>query len=84
MWNGSPRFPDRPFDMDYSAVEMPVSQDSMNHYVLNLVDNVNKRAAWFRTQHVLWPWVSGPHLRPGTVVMGPTLAPGTTPAAVLL
>uniref|UniRef100_A0A8D1VJJ0 Alpha-mannosidase n=3 Tax=Sus scrofa TaxID=9823 RepID=A0A8D1VJJ0_PIG len=56
MWNGSPRFPDRPFDMDYSAVEMPVSQDSMNHYVLNLVDNVNKRAAWFRTQHVLWPW----------------------------
>ena len=47
--------------------------------------SMGERAIWFWIPHLLWPWVSWglnqalvPQLCPGTAVIGPTSAPGST------
>ncbi|MGH0152012.1 UNVERIFIED_CONTAM: hypothetical protein FKN15_038586 [Acipenser sinensis] len=55
-WNGVALFPSPPEDGIYPNMSLPVSSDSLNLYAKTMADNIKERAAWFRTNHVLWPW----------------------------
>ena len=58
-WDGDPVFPGPPTDGLYPSMEIPVTEDTIPSFSSLLVNNVLARATWFRTPHVLWPWVSG-------------------------
>ncbi|KAM6909441.1 LOW QUALITY PROTEIN: epididymis-specific alpha-mannosidase [Xenentodon cancila] len=54
-WNGVALFPDPPKDGVYPNMT-PVTKDTVTAYAKTMVENIKQRAAWFRTNHVLWPW----------------------------
>lgn len=56
-WNGVAMFPDPPKDGIYPNMSLPVSASTLEPYAQTMVDNIKQRAQWFRTNHVLWPWV---------------------------
>lgn len=69
-WNGVAVFPEPPPDGVYPNMSEPVTPTNIHLYAEALVANVKQRAAWFRTPHVLWPWVwhaplGCPSLQPG-------------------
>ncbi|XP_072314718.1 epididymis-specific alpha-mannosidase [Eucyclogobius newberryi] len=55
-WNGVALFPDPPKDGVYPNMSLPVTKETIHAYAQTMVDNIKQRAAWFRTNHVLWPW----------------------------
>ncbi|KAG7497375.1 epididymis-specific alpha-mannosidase [Solea senegalensis] len=55
-WNGIALFPNPPKDGVYPNMSLPVTKETVHAYAQTMVDNIKKRAAWFRTNHVLWPW----------------------------
>lgn len=57
-WNGVALFPDPPKDGIYPNMSLPVTKETVELYAQTMVDNIKQRAQWFRTSHVLWPWVS--------------------------
>ncbi|XP_011673874.2 epididymis-specific alpha-mannosidase [Strongylocentrotus purpuratus] len=56
MWNGVAKFPDPPADGIYPNMSDPVTTQNMGQYADFMVANIRKRAAWFKTPHLLWPW----------------------------
>lgn len=56
-WNGVALFPDPPKDGVYPNMSLPVTKETIHSYAKTMVENIKQRAAWFRTNHVLWPWV---------------------------
>ncbi|XP_074848559.1 epididymis-specific alpha-mannosidase isoform X2 [Carettochelys insculpta] len=55
-WNGIAVFPDPPKDGIYPNMSVPVTGATIHLYAQTMVANIKKRAAWFRTADVLWPW----------------------------
>uniref|UniRef100_A0A671VSD3 Alpha-mannosidase n=1 Tax=Sparus aurata TaxID=8175 RepID=A0A671VSD3_SPAAU len=55
-WNGVALFPDPPKDGVYPNMSVPVTKETVHAYAKTMVENIKQRAAWFRTNHVLWPW----------------------------
>ncbi|XP_068926270.1 epididymis-specific alpha-mannosidase isoform X2 [Petaurus breviceps papuanus] len=55
-WNGIALFPNPPEDGVYPNMSMPVTDASLSLYAQTMVANIKERAAWYRTQDVLWPW----------------------------
>ncbi|XP_073504207.1 epididymis-specific alpha-mannosidase [Phyllobates terribilis] len=55
-WNGVALFPDPPKDGIYPNMSLPVTSDSVHQYAETMVENIKTRAAWFRSNDVLWPW----------------------------
>ncbi|KAM9426106.1 epididymis-specific alpha-mannosidase isoform 2-T2 [Pholidichthys leucotaenia] len=55
-WNGVALFPDPPKDGVYPNMSLPVTKETVDAYAKTMVENIKRRAAWFRTNHVLWPW----------------------------
>uniref|UniRef100_A0A4W6CRT5 alpha-mannosidase n=1 Tax=Lates calcarifer TaxID=8187 RepID=A0A4W6CRT5_LATCA len=55
-WNGVALFPDPPKDGVYPNMSLPVTKETVHAYAQTMVENIKQRAAWFRTNHVLWPW----------------------------
>lgn len=55
-WNGVALFPDPPKDGVYPNMSLPVTKETVHPYAKTMVENIKQRAAWFRTNHVLWPW----------------------------
>lgn len=55
-WNGVALFPDPPKNGVYPNMSLPVTKETIHAYAKTMVDNIKQRAAWFRTNHVLWPW----------------------------
>ncbi|KAL4630221.1 epididymis-specific alpha-mannosidase [Arapaima gigas] len=55
-WNGVAVFPDPPEDGVYPNMSLPVDKDNLHSYAQTMVENIQRRARWFRTKHVLWPW----------------------------
>ncbi|MEQ2288311.1 Epididymis-specific alpha-mannosidase, partial [Ameca splendens] len=55
-WNGVALFPDPPKDGLYPNMSLPVTKETVRPYAETMVENIKQRAAWFRTNHVLWPW----------------------------
>lgn len=51
-------FPDPPKDGVYPNMSLPVMKDTLKLYAQTMVTNIKQRAEWFKTNHVLWPWVS--------------------------
>lgn len=56
-WNGVALFPNPPKDGVYPNMSVPVTKETIDAYAKTMVENIKQRAAWFRTNHVLWPWV---------------------------
>ncbi|XP_018416934.1 PREDICTED: epididymis-specific alpha-mannosidase isoform X2 [Nanorana parkeri] len=55
-WNGVALFPDPPKDGVYPNMSLPVTSDNIHQYAETMVKNIKMRAAWFRSNNVLWPW----------------------------
>ncbi|XP_022619926.1 epididymis-specific alpha-mannosidase [Seriola dumerili] len=55
-WNGVALFPDPPKNGVYPNMSLPVTKETVHAYAQTMVENIKQRAAWFRTNHVLWPW----------------------------
>lgn len=55
-WNGVALFPDPPKDGVYPNMSLPVTSDNIHQYADTMVKNIKMRAAWFRSNDVLWPW----------------------------
>uniref|UniRef100_A0A8C8VKA8 Alpha-mannosidase n=1 Tax=Pelusios castaneus TaxID=367368 RepID=A0A8C8VKA8_9SAUR len=55
-WNGIAVFPDPPKDGVYPDMSLPVTDATIHLYAQTMVANIKKRAAWFQTPDVLWPW----------------------------
>ncbi|XP_031444215.1 epididymis-specific alpha-mannosidase [Phasianus colchicus] len=55
-WNGFAVFPDPPKDGVYPNMSLPVTDTNIHMYAQAMVANIKERAAWFRTNDVLWPW----------------------------
>ncbi|KAF6724450.1 Epididymis-specific alpha-mannosidase [Oryzias melastigma] len=55
-WNGVALFPNPPKDGVYPNMSVPVTKETIDAYAKTMVENIKQRAAWFRTNHVLWPW----------------------------
>ncbi|XP_034532568.1 epididymis-specific alpha-mannosidase [Notolabrus celidotus] len=55
-WNGVALFPDPPKNGIYPNMSLPVTKKSVHAYAKTMVENIKQRAAWFRTNNVLWPW----------------------------
>ncbi|XP_022080688.1 epididymis-specific alpha-mannosidase-like isoform X2 [Acanthaster planci] len=55
-WNGYAVFPKPPPGVSYPDMSLPVTNENIKKYAAVLVDNIKQRAAWFRTQQLLWPW----------------------------
>ncbi|XP_078455635.1 epididymis-specific alpha-mannosidase isoform X1 [Lampetra planeri] len=55
-WNGVALFPDPPADGIYPNMSLPVTADTVKPYADTMVANIRQRAAWFRTNTLLWPW----------------------------
>ncbi|XP_042107597.1 epididymis-specific alpha-mannosidase isoform X1 [Ovis aries] len=57
-WDGEAIFPGTsPNDM-YLQMQIPVTKDNIQIFTSFLVRNALTRATWFRTPHVLWPWLN--------------------------
>ena len=56
-WNGYAVFPKPPPGVPYPNKSLPVTDKNIKEYAAVLVDDIKQRAAWFRTQQLLWPWV---------------------------
>ena len=57
-WDGEAIFPGTSPDDMYLQMQIPVTKDNIQIFTSLLVKNALARATWFRTPHVLWPWVS--------------------------
>lgn len=57
-WDGEAIFPGTSPDDMYLQMQIPVTEDNIQIFTSLLVKNALARATWFRTPHVLWPWVS--------------------------
>ncbi|XP_029310371.1 LOW QUALITY PROTEIN: epididymis-specific alpha-mannosidase-like [Cottoperca gobio] len=55
-WNGVALFPDPPKNGVYPNMSLPVTKETVQAYAKTMVENIKQRAAWFKTNHVLWPW----------------------------
>ncbi|KAL0970464.1 hypothetical protein UPYG_G00242320 [Umbra pygmaea] len=55
-WNGVALFPDPPKNGIYPNMSLPVTKETLHPYAKTMVQNIQQRAAWFKTNHVLWPW----------------------------
>nr|XP_019951382.1 PREDICTED: epididymis-specific alpha-mannosidase [Paralichthys olivaceus] len=55
-WNGVALFPDPPKDGVYPNMSLPVTKETVYAYAQVMVENIKQRAAWFKTNQVLWPW----------------------------
>ncbi|KAM3590107.1 uncharacterized protein V6R79_003911 [Siganus canaliculatus] len=55
-WNGVALFPDPPKDGVYPNMSLPVTKETVHAYAKTMVANIKQRAAWFRSNHLLWPW----------------------------
>ncbi|KAJ8262112.1 hypothetical protein GJAV_G00162360 [Gymnothorax javanicus] len=55
-WNGVALFPDPPKDGVYPNMSLPVTEANLHLYAQTMAKNIQQRAAWFQTKHVLWPW----------------------------
>ncbi|XP_034712444.1 epididymis-specific alpha-mannosidase [Etheostoma cragini] len=55
-WNGVAVFPEPPKNGLYPNMSLPVSKETVQAYAKTMVENIKQRAAWYRTNHVLWPW----------------------------
>ncbi|XP_073430619.1 epididymis-specific alpha-mannosidase [Dendrobates tinctorius] len=55
-WNGIALFPDPPKDGIYPNMSLPVTSDNIQQYAEAMMKNIKTRAAWFRSDDVLWPW----------------------------
>ncbi|KPP68149.1 Epididymis-specific alpha-mannosidase precursor-like [Scleropages formosus] len=55
-WNGVALFPDPPKDGVYPNMSLPVDEDNLHSYAQTMVENIQQRAQWFQSNHVLWPW----------------------------
>uniref|UniRef100_A0A3B3TKP9 Alpha-mannosidase n=1 Tax=Poecilia latipinna TaxID=48699 RepID=A0A3B3TKP9_9TELE len=55
-WNGVALFPDPPKDGVYPNMSLPVTKETVHAYAQTMAENIKQRAAWFRTNHLLWPW----------------------------
>uniref|UniRef100_A0A4W2HWW4 Alpha-mannosidase n=1 Tax=Bos indicus x Bos taurus TaxID=30522 RepID=A0A4W2HWW4_BOBOX len=55
-WNEKAVFPDPPWDGMYPNQTVPVTLSNIQRYANTLSYNVRKRAPWFLTPHILWPW----------------------------
>ncbi|KAM3850509.1 epididymis-specific alpha-mannosidase [Diretmus argenteus] len=55
-WNGVAVFPDPPKNGLYPNMSLPVDKETLPAYARTMVENIKRRAAWFQTNHVLWPW----------------------------
>ncbi|XP_035281006.1 epididymis-specific alpha-mannosidase isoform X2 [Anguilla anguilla] len=55
-WNGVALFPDPPKDGVYPNMSLPVTEKNLHLYAQTMAKNIQQRAAWFQTKHVLWPW----------------------------
>lgn len=56
-WNEKAVFPDHP-GMEWTNKTVPVTLSNVNTITDTLSYNV-RRAPWFLTRYMLWPWVSG-------------------------
>ncbi|KAJ8382169.1 hypothetical protein SKAU_G00029470 [Synaphobranchus kaupii] len=56
FWNGEAFFPDPPKNGVYPHMSLPVTKENLHLYAETMAKNIQQRAAWFRTKHVLWPW----------------------------
>lgn len=80
-WNGLAVFPEPPPDGVYPNMSEPVTPANIHLYAETLVTNIKQRAAWFRTPHVLWPWVWHAPLGVSSTLTGPSSRPGCGPMA---
>ncbi|KAM6949540.1 epididymis-specific alpha-mannosidase [Aplochiton taeniatus] len=55
-WNGVALFPDPPKNGIYPNMSLPVTKETLHAYAKTMVENIQQRAAWFRTNHLIWPW----------------------------
>ncbi|XP_077136225.1 epididymis-specific alpha-mannosidase [Ranitomeya variabilis] len=55
-WNGVALFPDPPTDGIYPNMSLPVTSENIQQYAEAMMKNIKTRAAWFRSNDVLWPW----------------------------
>ncbi|CAL8327680.1 unnamed protein product [Lota lota] len=55
-WNGVAIFPDPPKDGIYPNMSLAVTKETVHAYAQTMAENIKLRGAWFRTNHVLWPW----------------------------
>ncbi|XP_069600907.1 epididymis-specific alpha-mannosidase [Ranitomeya imitator] len=55
-WNGVALFPDPPKDGIYPNMSLPVTRENIQQYAEAMMTNIKTRAAWFRSNDVLWPW----------------------------
>ncbi|KAM4707731.1 epididymis-specific alpha-mannosidase [Discoglossus pictus] len=55
-WNGVALFPDPPKDGVYPNMSLPVASDNIQLYAETMANNIKERAAWFRSNDVMWPW----------------------------
>ncbi|CAL8241601.1 unnamed protein product [Merluccius merluccius] len=55
-WNGVALFPDPPQDGIYPNMSLPVTKETVHAYAQTMAENIKQRGAWFRSNHVLWPW----------------------------
>ncbi|KAM7224827.1 hypothetical protein CapIbe_024088, partial [Capra ibex] len=57
-WDGEAIFPGTSPDDMYLQMQIPVTEDNIQIFTSLLVKNALARATWFRTPHVLWPWLN--------------------------
>ncbi|KAI4572223.1 hypothetical protein MJT46_005291 [Ovis ammon polii x Ovis aries] len=55
-WNEKDVFPDPPWDGMDPNKTVPVTLSNVQHYADTLSYNVRRRAPWFLTRYMLWPW----------------------------
>ncbi|XP_077992129.1 epididymis-specific alpha-mannosidase-like [Glandiceps talaboti] len=55
-WNGYVVFPEPPSDGIYPNMSLPVNASNIKQYADYMVNDIKHRAAWFKAQHLLWPW----------------------------
>ncbi|XP_006813523.1 epididymis-specific alpha-mannosidase-like, partial [Saccoglossus kowalevskii] len=55
-WNGYVKFPVPPSDGIYPNMSLPVNTSNIKLYADYMVANIKQRAAWYKTQQLLWPW----------------------------
>ncbi|XP_049637605.1 epididymis-specific alpha-mannosidase-like [Suncus etruscus] len=56
QWEGIATFPDPPVDGRYPERDPPVTPHNIVAYVKELVKDMKRRARWFKTRNLLWPW----------------------------
>lgn len=73
QWEGIATFPDPPVDGRYPESDPPVTPHNIVSYVKELVKDMKRRARWFKTRNLLWPWVSWGSSLPLKAVMVSTV-----------